>query len=113
MSQIARKLILIASNEPTLVKLLNVVLTESYEVVQSKTGDEAFERSVSLRPQLIIIDDALPGMGGIGLCGKLRRNSATRHVGILILSANSEMSFKISAFEAGASSSPNHSIPKN
>ena len=89
-------------SEKTLVKLLNVVLAEDYEVVQSKTSDEAFERSVSLRPQLIIIDDALPGLGGIALCGKLRRNPATRHTGILILSANGDMTFKISAFEAGA-----------
>jgi len=102
MSQATRKLIVIASSDPTLVKLLNVMLADSYEVVQSKTGDEAFERSVSLRPQLIIIDDALPGLGGVALCGKLRRNPATRHAGILILSSNAEMAFKISLFEAGA-----------
>ncbi|HEX7589001.1 MAG TPA: response regulator [Anaerolineae bacterium] len=102
MSQVARKLILITSTDPTLVKLLNMLLADSFEVVQCKTGDEAFERSVSLRPQLIIIDDAVPGGGSIALCGKLRRNPATRHAGILLLSGSAEMTIKISAFEAGA-----------
>lgn len=102
MSQVTRKLIVIASNDPTLVKLLNMVLAESYEVVQTKTGDEAFEKAVSLRPHLIIIDDALPGTGRNALCSKLRKNAATRHAGLLILSSTGDMAEKISAFEAGA-----------
>jgi pilus assembly protein CpaE len=102
MSQPTRKLILVASSDPTLMKLLIMVLAESYEVTQSKTGDEAFEKSVSLRPHLIVIDDALPGTGAIALCSRLRKNSATRHAGIFILSSSGEVASKISAFEAGA-----------
>ena len=102
MSPAAHKLVVIASSDPTLTKLLSMILAaEGHEVLPTKTTDEAFEKCVALRPHLIIIDDAASGSTA-ALCRKLRKKAATRHMGIFILSASTDVAEKIAAFEAGA-----------
>ena len=103
MTQTTRKHIVIATSDPTLTKLLTMVLVvEGFEVVSTKTADEAFEKCVALGPHLIVIDYALPGGAGPALSRKLRKKVATRHMGIFILTASGDVAEKIAAFEAGA-----------
>lgn len=103
MSQPARKRILVATNDPTLFKLLNLVFTnEGYQVTQTLSGAESFDKAATLRPHMLVIDDALPGTDSAALCRRLRKNVATRYQAILVISSKADVSSKIAALEAGA-----------
>ena len=53
-------------------------------------------------PDLILLDWMLPGVSGLDLARRLRRNDATRNIPIIMLTAKGEERDKLSGFEAGA-----------
>lgn len=103
MSPVTQKRILIATNDPALFKLLSSVLTtEGYQVTQTLSGAEAFDKAANQRPHMVIIDDSLPGVDAPGLCRRLRKNTATHYLAILVLSSKTDVANMIAALEAGA-----------
>lgn len=53
-------------------------------------------------PSLIILDLMLPGMSGMELCRRLRKESSTEHVPIIMLTAKAAETDKIAGLEIGA-----------
>jgi pilus assembly protein CpaE len=103
MSQAGPRRIVVACSDPTLFKLLNMLLTaEGYQVIQTQTGDDCYNKASSQRPHMVIIDDALPGTKAAELCRRLRKNPATNYLALLVLSSKGDAAEKIAAFEAGA-----------
>ncbi len=103
MSQLVQKRILVASNDPTLFKLLNLLLTsEGYPVAQAISAAEASEKSAALKPHMVVIDDSLPSTDSAELCRRLRQRIAARYQAILVISSKSDFNDKIAALQAGA-----------
>lgn len=97
------KRILIATNDPTLFKLLSLVLTaEGYQITQAVSAAEAFDKAANQRPHMVMIDDSLPGVDAPGLCRRLHKNAATHYQAILVLSSKTDVASMIAALEAGA-----------
>jgi DNA-binding response OmpR family regulator len=77
--------ILVVDDEPHIVELVRYNLQQDgYEVLAAGDGETALSKSVSERPDLIILDLMLPGVDGLEVCRRLRRESA---VPILMLAA--------------------------
>lgn len=72
-----------------------------HEVEWAPAGLIGLERATSERHDLIILDIALPQMSGINLCRRIR-DLGFYQVPIIMLTARSELSDKLSSFEAGA-----------
>lgn len=69
-------------------------------VGEASDGEEALKLAGSLRPQVIVMDCALPGMNGLQATRKiLQQNPATR---VLMLSMHTEDTWVKQAIEAGA-----------
>ena len=80
--------ILVIDDEKDVVKVLVARLTEQgYEVSFAFNGEGAFIEIERNKPDLIILDIMLPGMGGNEIAGKLREKPATRKIPIIFLSA--------------------------
>ena len=80
--------ILIADDSPSALRVLKALLeSEGYDVVTASDGMEAYAKANQFRPDLIITDNVMPGMGGMALLKKLRGNSATRELPVIILTA--------------------------
>src|SRR5438132_1177124 len=80
--------ILIADDSPSALRVLKALLeSERYDVVTASDGMEAYAKANQFRPDLIITDNVMPGMGGMALLKKLRENSATRELPVIILTA--------------------------
>jgi pilus assembly protein CpaE len=103
MSQLSKKLVLVVSSDPTVLKLLYAILTpDSYGVIQAKSGAEGQALAVSQRPHMLVLDDSLAGTDVLELCRSIRKSPATRYQAILVLSSRADVDGKIAAFEAGA-----------
>ena len=60
---------------------------EGYEMHYAWNGEEGYQKLVSTRPDLVLLDLMLPIMNGVELLKKLREDKATREIPVMILSA--------------------------
>ncbi len=92
--------ILVIDDEPSIVNLVSAYLKpEGYEVLTAVDGPSGLKASHAFKPDLIILDIMLPGMDGIELLSRLRRESA---VYVILLTARTEETDKIVGLSVGA-----------
>ena len=92
--------ILVVDDEPQLARVLRTGLkTHGYDVRVAADGVSALETFGDWRPDLIVTDLAMPNMGGLELCRRLREVS---QLPIIVLSVRGEEKTKVEALDAGA-----------
>jgi len=92
--------IIVIEDEAQIRRFLRTTLaSEGYQVIEAETGKQGLTEAATRKPDLIILDLGLPDMDGIEVIKELRAWSS---VPIVILSARSQESDKISALDAGA-----------
>jgi two-component system KDP operon response regulator KdpE len=92
--------ILVIDDEPQLRRAMKATLSSiGYTVVESKSGEEALSVLNELRPDLILLDLNMPGIGGLETCRAIRERS---DVPIIILSVRNAEADKVQALDAGA-----------
>lgn len=95
--------IIIAEDEDALSTLLNYNLEkEGYEVGVATDGDEALMMIKERQPDLLVCDWMMPKVSGIEVCRRLRQQSTTRNLPIVMLTARSEESDRIRGLDTGA-----------
>ena len=95
-----RPRILVVDDEPQLTRVLRTGLTSrGYDVRAAADGLAGFETFSDWHPDLVITDLAMPVMGGLELCRRLR---AISPVPIIVLSAKGEEKTKVEALDLGA-----------
>ena len=72
-----------------------------FEVVSAETAEQALEALDGPLPALVIIDWMLPGMSGVELARRLRRDALTKDIPTLMLTARGEEADKLKSFDAG------------
>jgi DNA-binding response OmpR family regulator len=99
---VARK-ILIVDDEAVLLDTIAYNLEQSgYQVVIASNGIDALEAAYQDTPDLVILDIMLPGIDGLEVCRRLRRNDATSMTPIIMLTARSDEIDKVVGLEVGA-----------
>ena len=92
--------ILVVDDEPQLTRvLLRSLTSKGYDVRIAGDGEFALQTFHDWPASLVITDLAMPNMGGLELCRKLRQTSA---VPIIVLSVRGEEKTKVEALDAGA-----------
>jgi two-component system alkaline phosphatase synthesis response regulator PhoP len=92
--------ILVVDDEPSITKLVSAYLKpEGYEVYTAADGNAGLKAARSFKPDLIILDVMLPGLDGIELLSRLRRES---DVYVIMLTARTEETDKIVGLSVGA-----------
>jgi len=92
--------ILVVDDEPQLTRVLRrSLMTHGYDVRVAGDGDFALQTFHDWPAALVITDLAMPNMGGLELCRRLRKVSG---VPIIVLSVRGEEAAKVEALDAGA-----------
>jgi two-component system, OmpR family, KDP operon response regulator KdpE len=92
--------ILVVDDEPQIRRSLQVNLEQSgYAVETVETGESALSSFLNRRPDVVILDLIMPGMGGVEVVRRIRQSST---VPIIVLSAMGEEARKVEALELGA-----------
>lgn len=92
--------ILVIDDEPSIVKLVAAYLKpEGYQVLTATDGPSGLKAARTFKPDLVILDIMLPGMDGIELLSRLRRES---DVYVILLTAKTEETDKIVGLSVGA-----------
>jgi two-component system alkaline phosphatase synthesis response regulator PhoP len=95
--------ILVVDDEDDLLELLRYNLTrEGYQVTCVATGEDALRNVRRQAPDLIVLDLMLPAIDGLEVCRRLKGESKTRDIPIIMLTAKSEESDIVAGLEHGA-----------
>jgi DNA-binding response OmpR family regulator len=93
--------ILIVEDDATLVRVLRDNLAyEGFDVECAADGEQALERARAVRPSLVLLDIAMPGVDGFDVCRML--NAGRDRLPIIMLTARTQRHDKVRALELGA-----------
>ena len=92
--------ILVVDDEPQIRRVMRTTLSsQGYIVTDARTGEEALDRLREDKPDLILLDMNMPGMGGLETCRAIR---GTSDVAIIMLTVRNTEQDKVDALDAGA-----------
>ena len=98
-----RKTILIVDDEPDILRLTSLRLKKlGFDVITAVNGKEAVRVVKSEKPDLILLDLALPLMSGDEVCRKLKNDEKVKHIPIILFTAHSDTMTAEKAKELGA-----------
>src|SRR5690242_15308471 len=70
-----------------------------YEVDDAKTGEDGLTKMREFRPDLVLLDINMPGMGGLATCKLIRTDP---NIAIIMLTVHNTEAAKVEALDAGA-----------
>ncbi len=95
--------VLVIEDEEDLQKVLGYNLQQAgHEVFAATTGKGGLKLAKERAPHVVILDLMLPDLPGTDVCRELKRDSKTRHVPVLMLTAKGEEIDRVVGFEVGA-----------
>ncbi len=95
--------ILVVEDEPAIQELIQINLQMAgYRVLTHGNAEEALKGIQHERPDLALLDWMLPGMSGVELARRLRGDSRTRSLPIILLTAKGAEEDKLKGLESGA-----------
>jgi two-component system phosphate regulon response regulator PhoB len=95
--------ILVVEDDPDILHLLIYTLRSAgFNVLSNQDGYEALNAVRIHHPDLIILDLMIPGIDGFEVCKELKRNSGTRSIPVIMLTARGEEIDRIVGLELGA-----------
>ena len=95
--------LLLVEDDLALAELLEYRFeSEGYAVRVTADGDEALVYAAEEAPDLVILDWMIEGTSGIEVCRRLRRDKATAHVPIIMLTAREAEDDRVRGLDTGA-----------
>lgn len=94
--------ILIVDDDDEIRSYLEEQLSSIYRTSSANNGDMGIQKALTEIPDLIISDIRMPGTDGYQLVKKLKGNSNTTHIPIILLTAKNDLDDKIIGLEHGA-----------
>lgn len=83
--------ILIADDEPALLRLMEFVLVkQGYVLRLVANGEDALQEVARERPDLVILDIMMPKLDGYAVAERLRAEESTQNLPIILLSAKAQ-----------------------
>ncbi|MFP4329403.1 MAG: response regulator [Spirochaetaceae bacterium] len=99
----AEEKILVVDDEADILELIRYNLQkEGFRVTTVKTGEEGLRVAKEQKPDAVVLDLMLPGLDGLSVCNRLKRDEATRGIPVIMLTAKAEDSDIVTGLELGA-----------
>ncbi len=97
-----KPLLLIIEDNIDVRKYITEILSGSYSILEAADGEEGLTISFCEIPDLIISDIMMPGLDGIQVCHRLKSDSRTSHIPLILLTAKTTLRDKLEGLETGA-----------
>lgn len=94
--------VLVVDDDRSIHALYRQCLTSmGYEVFEAVDGQEALDRVLGIAPDVILMDSLMPNMDGLTCTRKLKEQSETRHIPVVMISARNDGTDIVAALSAG------------
>lgn len=94
--------ILTIDDDPDILDVLDLTLSEYYEVIQAPNGQEGLKMVQAKNPNLVICDYMMPVMTGKDFCKAMKKDILLEHIPIIMLTGKGETKDMVVGIEAGA-----------
>ena len=82
-----RRLLLVEDSKLLMMTMKRILCEAGFSVIDTRNGDEALRLARHMRPDLIILDLMLPGLGGEVVLRRLKEDTTTSHIPVVIISS--------------------------
>lgn len=93
--------ILTIDDDPDILDVLELTLSDQYEVIQANNGEAGLQLVRQKTPDLILCDYMMPVMNGRDFCKALKKDILLQHIPIIMLTGKGEVKDRIGGIEAG------------
>lgn len=97
-----KKRILIVEDEQALVTGLKLQLEDSYDILMARDGKQGLDMAVTHLPDLILMDITMPEMDGLEVLRRLKGDTATATIPVILLTAKVEVENIYGGYKIGA-----------
>ncbi len=98
-----RAKILIVDDESAIRQMVCLALSQAnYDCLEAADTTEAQTKILADKPDLILLDWMLPGLSGVEYSRRLRREKLTRDIPVIMLTARTEETDKVTGLDSGA-----------
>src|SRR5690606_10243448 len=100
---VSDKRVLVVEDEEPIREMLRFRLGRAgYDVIEAATGADARAAIADRRPDVIVMDWMLPDISGLELTRQLKRDTATRDIPIIMVTARAQEDDRVAGLEGGA-----------
>ncbi|MDH3349127.1 MAG: response regulator [Desulfobulbaceae bacterium] len=95
--------ILVVDDSPTELRMvLESLKDQGYDISTAVDGEEALEKAMEVKPQVMVLDIILPKKNGFQVCRQLKTSPETKDIKIILLSSKSQDSDRFWGLKQGA-----------
>lgn len=96
--------ILIVEDDTDILNYLSEILGANYKISTATNGRIGLEKTIKEMPDCVISDIMMPEMNGIELCKKIKTNTQTCHIPVIMLTAKTSVEQRVEGLAVGADS---------
>jgi twitching motility two-component system response regulator PilH len=83
--------ILVVDDSPSQLRMTTAALDgQSYEIITAVDGEEALQRVLRDKPDLVVLDVVMPKIDGFQVCRKMKSSPDMQHIPVIILSSKNQ-----------------------
>src|SRR5947208_277756 len=97
-----RPSVLVADDEPDMLRFLKSQLSRHYNVVEAVDGQQSIEKATQFIPEIILLDMMMPEKDGLQACREIRERTSVQNIPIILLTARADEETKLASLSAGA-----------
>ena len=94
--------VLLADDNADMRDYVSRLLSDHFEVKTAVDGEDAFNKVMHERPDLLLSDIMMPKLDGFGLLNKIRNHPDQKNLPVILLSARAGEEAKVEGLDAGA-----------
>jgi signal transduction histidine kinase/CheY-like chemotaxis protein len=83
-----KPVVLVVEDNPDSLRTMRALLQENYAVLEAVNGRDGVEQTRTHRPDLVLMDIALPVMDGVQALREIRRDEALQHIPVIAVTAS-------------------------
>lgn len=97
-----KPLLLVIDDNADMRALLSASMQDEYSVVTAPDGAQGIRMAAKYVPDLVVCDVMMPGMDGMECCKRIKGETATSHIPVLMLTACSMDEQRVQGYDSGA-----------
>jgi CheY-like chemotaxis protein len=86
-----RRKVLLVDDSALVLRIASAYLSENYDVVTSSSGEEALDKALAERPDVILMDQHMEGQSGVEAADSLLRDQRTQDIPVVIMTTAAEV----------------------
>lgn len=97
-----KPIMLVIDDNKDIRELVTQLMKDNYNVITAPNGTEGIKKATKYVPDIVVCDVMMPGMDGMECCSRIKNDTITSHIPVLMLTACSLDEQRVQGLESGA-----------